>query len=238
MKTLEYFSDPLLREQFLPAFLAGLALAVLCSLLSVLVVLKRMAFIGQGISHAAFGGIGIAAAVGVAGSSAAGASLATFFIVVAFCLASGLLIAGMSRRAGEGASRNAGKEADTVIGIVLVGAMSMGAILLHKFSTRTVSWESYLFGSILDVYWTDAIIAWVVAIGATITLFLTRRKLVFWAFDAATARAMGVPDRAMNLLLLLLISVATVTAMKLAGVVLATALLVLPGARVVRCIAW
>jgi ABC-type Mn2+/Zn2+ transport system permease subunit len=230
MKTLEYFSDPLLREQFLPAFLAGLALAVLCSLLSVLVVLKRMAFIGQGISHAAFGGIGIAAAVGVAGSSAAGASLATFFIVVAFCLASGLLIAGMSRRAGEGASRNAGKEADTVIGIVLVGAMSMGAILLHKFSTRTVSWESYLFGSILDVYWTDAIIAWVVAIGTTITLFLTRRKLVFWAFDAATARAMGVPDRAMNLLLLLLISVATVTAMKLAGVVLATALLVLPGA--------
>ena len=58
MKTLEYFSDPLLRDQFLPAFLAGLALAVLCSLLSVLVVLKRMAFIGQGISHAAFGGIG------------------------------------------------------------------------------------------------------------------------------------------------------------------------------------
>lgn len=234
MKTIEYLSDPMLRDSFLPAFVAGLALAVLCSLLSVLVVLKRMAFIGQGISHAAFGGIGIAAAVGVAGSTAAGASLATFFIVLAFCLGSGLLIAGLSKRAGESGNLNAGKEADTVIGIVLVAAMSLGAILLHKFSQRTVSWESYLFGSILDVYWTDAIIAWVVALLTLATLFVTRRKLIFWAFDAATARAMGVPDRAMNLLLLLLVSVATVTAMKLAGVVLATALLVLPGATALR----
>ena len=86
MQTIEYLQNPDLRDQFLPAIIAGCALGVLCSLLSVLVVLKRMAFIGQGISHAAFGGIGIAAAVGVAGSSAAGASLATFFIVLALHL--------------------------------------------------------------------------------------------------------------------------------------------------------
>jgi len=237
MQTIEYLQNPDLRDQFLPAIIAGCALGVLCSLLSVLVVLKRMAFIGQGISHAAFGGIGIAAAVGVAGSSAAGASLATFFIVLAFCLGSGLLIAALSKRAGESGGTNAGKEADTIIGIVLVAAMSFGAILLHRFSTKTVSWETFLFGSILEVYWTDAIIAWVVALATVATLFITRRKLIFWAFDPATARAMGVPDRAMNVLLLLLVSVATVTAMKLAGVVLATALLVLPGATALR-LAW
>jgi ABC-type Mn2+/Zn2+ transport system permease subunit len=235
MKTLEYLSDPSLRSLFVPALVASVALAVMCSLLSVLVVLKRMAFIGQGISHAAFGGIGIAVALGVAGSSSPRDAFLTFLIVLVFCLGSGVLIAALTGRGGQPSPRSAGKEPDTIIGVVLVGAMSLGAVLLHLFSTRAVSWETFLFGDILSVGVFDAVLAWVLALATIAVLFLTRRKLIFWAFDGATARAMGVPDRLMQLLLLLLLSLATVTAMKLAGVVLATALLVLPGATALRC---
>ncbi|CAG1007853.1 Manganese transport system membrane protein MntB [Phycisphaerales bacterium] len=222
-----------MRGLFWPGVVTGLAIAALCSLLSVLVVLKRLAFIGQGISHAAFGGVGIAAAAGlvvgagltprllgveIGPQSAIGV---TFGIVFLFCLASALLIGWLSERGQT--------EADTAIGIVLVGAMAVGAILLHSSQTG-VSWETFLFGSIMGVEWIDAGIGWGVALVTLLTLWLFRRPLLFWAFDPAVARAMGVHERTMNFLLMTLLALATVTAMKLAGVVLATAMLVLPGA--------
>ena len=64
MKTIEYLFGPN-SSLFWPGVIAGLAMAMMCSVLSVLVVLKRLAFIGQGISHAAFGGIGLAAVLGL-----------------------------------------------------------------------------------------------------------------------------------------------------------------------------
>ena len=67
-----YLSDPMRRSLFLPSVVTGLAIAALCSMLSVLVVLKRLAFIGQGVSHAAFGGVGLAAAMGLFAAAGAG----------------------------------------------------------------------------------------------------------------------------------------------------------------------
>ena len=226
MNTWEYLTNPVYGGMYWPPIVTGLAIATLCSLLSVLVVLKRMAFIGQGISHAAFGGIGVAGVLGLVGATLTpGQSAGQFLVVLAFCLAAGLLIGWLSDRGGT--------EADTAIGIVLVAAMAVGAILILR-ARSNVSLESFLFGDILSVSWTDAVIGWVVALGVLVTLWAVRRPLVFWAFDPTVARALGVSDRAMNLLLMVLLALATVTAMKLAGVVLATAMLVLPGALALR----
>src|SRR6185436_17351355 len=112
-----------------PGVIAGLAMALMCSVLSVLVVLKRLAFIGQGISHAAFGGIGLAAVLGLTaavGKAAPMHGVPQFAIVLVFCLGAALLIGLISQR-GNG---EAGTHADTAIGIVLVGSMALGAILL------------------------------------------------------------------------------------------------------------
>jgi len=225
LNTIRYLSEAGLSGLYWPGVVTGGALAMLCSMLSVLVVLKRLAFIGQGVSHAAFGGVGVVALLGMAGSVGAGVTVAQFAIIFAFCLASAVLIGWLSDRGGT--------EADTAIGIVLVASMAIGAILIHR-SRSGVSWETFLFGSILGVGWADAGVAWGVALGVTMTLWWTRRRLVFWAFDPVVARAMGVSDRKMTLLLMALLALATVTAMKLAGVVLATALLVLPGAIALR----
>jgi zinc transport system permease protein len=192
-------------------------------------VLKRLSFVGQGISHAAFGGIGVASVLGIGGAAAAGGT-AQFLVVLGFCLLSGLLIAWLMQR-GAG-------EADTAIGIVLVGAMTLGAILIEVgariHGKPPPSWESILFGSIISVDWSDAATAWGVGAGIIGTAWLARRSLLFWAFDESGAAAFGVATRAMKYLLIVLLTLAIVTAMKLAGVVLATALLVLPGACALR----
>jgi len=219
MNTLRYLTDPSLRGLYWPGVLTGVAIALLCAPLSVLVVLKRLSFIGQGISHAAFGGVGVAAVLGLIGAGAVG-GLGQFFVVTAFCLAAALLVGAMSGR---------GTRADTAIGIVLVASMALGAILFQRSKANT-SWESILFGSILNVGIEDAGRAAIVAALGLVALWWGRRSVLFWAFDEPSAVAFGVRTTAAKYLVLTLLAVATVAAMKLAGVVLATALLVLPGA--------
>lgn len=228
MKTIHYLTDPALASLYWPGILAALALVLICAPLSVLVVLKRLAFIGQGVSHAAFGGVGLAAITGLAATTLAPAPMhgvPQFFVVLAFCLGSALLIGFLSERAAV--------RADTVIGIVLAASMALGAILIAR-SHSAVSWESFLFGSLLGVTRSDAVIAWALGAATLGALWAARRPLIFWAFDEPAARAFGVRVGGVRALLMLLLAAATVTAMKLAGVVLATALLVMPGAVALR----
>lgn len=223
LRTLDYLTSPELAPLYWPGVITGLLIAVLCASLSVVVVLKRMAFIGQGISHAAFGGVGVAAVLGLAASSG---GLGQTLVVLVFCLAAGLGIGWLSERGNT--------QADTAIGIVLVASMALGAVLLQVAFLHGrgggIAWESLLFGSIMNVAWPDTAAAGAVALGVIVGLWLARRPMLFWAFDEPSASAFGVPTRRMRLVLLLMLAVATVTAMKLAGVVLATAMLVLPGA--------
>jgi len=224
MNTWRYLSDPALAQFYWPGMVTGLAIAVLCASLSVLVVLKRLAFVGQGISHAAFGGVGLAAVLARLASD--GLSMPVqFAIIFAFCLISALVISWLSARSGV---RGEGLEPDTAIGIILVSSMALGAVLIQR-AKSTQQWESFLFGSINGVDWPDARIAWAMTALVLLTLFFTRRSLLFWAFDEPASAAWGVSGRWMGVLLMTLLALATVTAMKLAGVVLATAMLVLPG---------
>jgi len=232
---------------------AGLAIALVCSVLSPVVVLRRLSFVGQGISHAAFGGLGLAAVLVTVGGATlrlgAASSLGQFAIVLGFCLGCAVLSGWLADR---GAA-----QADTAIGIVLVGSMTLGAILI-QWSARTQStalwqqatrawreanpdvglriqgWESILFGSIIAVDWVGAAIAWGATLGILLVLWWVRRPMLFWAFDEPAAPAFGVRATAMKYLLIALLTLAIVTAMRLAGVVLATALLVLPGAAALR----
>lgn len=227
MRTLEYLGDPIMRGLFLPGIVTGVAIAIVCACLAVLVVLKRMSFIGQGVSHAAFGGMGVAAVLGLTGASLSAAqAVGQFSIILSFCLAAAMIVAWMSARRGT--------SADTAIGIVLVASMTLGAILMHAAFKRQGSqgpgWESVLFGAILSVGWSDAIVAAIVSLAILVVLWWERRKLIFWAFDETSAPAFGAPPRSPRIVLMVLLCLSIVTAMKLAGVVLATAVLVLPGA--------
>ncbi len=235
MRTFDYLTGPD-ASLFLPAVFAGIAIALSCGTLSVFVVLRRLAFIGHGVSHAAFGGVGVAAVLGLVGGAAmtTAQTLGYFTIVGGFCLAAALSIAWLSERRGTAAVRE-----DTIIGMTLVASMALGALLLHQ-AARTgragagASLEGSLFGAILGVGPIDAAAAWAVAILVATILWTIRRPLVFWAFDENAARAFGIDTLRTRLILMAMLGIAIVAAMKLAGVILATALLVMPGAVALR----
>jgi len=210
---------------FWPGVVAGLAIAIQCGVLGVFVALKRLAFMGQGVSHAALGGVGIATALGLTSTPALG-------VAAAFCVATALGIAAATRRGGLAA--------DTAIGVFLVGSMALGAALI-SWSTQagarrgvTPGWESLLFGSMVSVTPADALLAWIVAAVVVASVWLARRPLLFWAVDETSAEAFGVPTGRVRAGLMVLLALTIVVSMKLAGVVLTTALLVLPGAAAAR----
>lgn len=238
------FTDPNAME--FKAFMAGLAAVVMCGVLSVLVVVKRLGFVGQGVSHSAFGGVGVASLLAVLlpasmlGASAAGESawtvdLAQFAVISLFCIGAALGMAAISNRRTV--------PADTAIGMFLVGSMALGALLVHisrnmaldrQIPAAVQSWESILFGSIFLASKREVQIGWIVAAAVILAAWWFRRPLLFWVFDEDSSPAFGLRARALKTLLMVLLAVAVVIAMKLAGVVLATALLVLPGATALR----
>ncbi|MGQ0629309.1 MAG: metal ABC transporter permease [Phycisphaerales bacterium] len=219
---------------------AGLAIALMCSVLSVLVVVRRLGFIGQGISHSAFGGVGVAALLAAAGVIVPGGA-AEFGVIAIFCTgaALGMTFVGQGRREdGRGAV-----SVDAAIGLFLVGSMAAGGLLVQgaqrvaQANGRAAdmrSWESILFGSILVNGPMDAWLGWGVALAVLGAAWWWRRPLLFQTLDDQTAEAFGVPTAMVRGLVTVLLAVAVVTSMKLAGVVLATALLVLPGATALK----
>ena len=242
MNTLRYLTEYDFARQ---ALVAAVAVGTVCSLLSVVVVLKRMAFIGQGISHAGFGGIGIAAFLGLHGSaplvvSAAVAPYLQDAIVVTFCLGTAVVIGMLSRRRRV--------EVDTAIGILLVAAMAVGVFLdqlrlilqQHDWYRSLigvhppVSYDQLLFGSINNIgiagMWTAVVLAIAVILAATL-LF---KEILFYSFDEVTSRVFGVRSGLIHFVILVLLTLTTVMAMKLTGVVLVSALLVIPGAAAVQ----
>ncbi|MEM9065618.1 MAG: metal ABC transporter permease [Planctomycetota bacterium] len=230
MKLVEYLLDSGTRSVFLPATLVALALVVLMPALSVFVAIKRMAFLGQGVSHAAFGGVGIALSLGLVFPLLA-TGWGVQAVVMAFCLAAAFGISRLSRVGGT----------DTAIGIVLAVSMALGFLLYRVAANGTPPGEpppppieAVLFGSVLAVTGADAVVAWLAAVGIGLTIWLRRHSLSFWAFDESGAEAFGVNSEAMRTMLVVLIAVAVVITTRLAGVVLATALLIIPGASALR----
>lgn len=234
VRTVDYlFGSPETAALFWPAVGVGVLVALLCAVLSPVVVLRRMSFIGQGVSHAAFAGVGLAMALGL-GAGQAG-DWRVLAVVAVACVGAALGIASLSDRKGV--------NADTAIGIVLVTAMALGFVLIQhaagamraRGQTPGFGVESVLFGSVLAVRWSDVAIAGVVVAGELAVLWWCRRGLLFWAFDEVGAASCGVRVGGARTLLLVLLALAIVVTTRLAGVVLATALLVLPGATALRC---
>src|SRR6202043_2547700 len=122
---LSSFADLWQIELFREALIVGVAVGTVCSILSVIVVLKRMAFIGEGIAHAGFGGMGTALVLGVTGSVGGLGTWKSDLVVLAFCLATALGIGALSRR------RHV--EADSAIGILLVASMAWGVLLIDLY---------------------------------------------------------------------------------------------------------
>jgi zinc transport system permease protein len=196
---------------FQRALLAGAFAALLCGALSFFVVLRRLAFVGSGVAHAAFGGVAVATLFGA--SPLAGG------------LAAALLVAGATARASEGSTVSE----DSAVGVFTVAAMALGVVALGFVKTN-VDLFGLMFGNILTVAPSD-LLALGLATGAVL-VFLAAffRPLLLASVDEEGAAVAGVKTGAMRLLVLVLVGIAVVVALKVVGILLVSALLVLPGA--------
>lgn len=194
------------------ALMAGVITSLLLSILGFFVVLRKMSFIGVGIAHAAFGGVALGHLL----------SLPIFISAAVFSVATGLGIGAVTRR---GKLRE-----DTAIGILFTAAMALGVLFISFKPGYTSDLMSYLFGSILAVSVADL---WIIAgVGAFILLgiVLFFKEFLASSFDAELARASGLPETFLFYLLLGFVSLGIVTAIKTVGIILVSALLVLPAA--------
>ncbi|MCI7619736.1 MAG: metal ABC transporter permease [Firmicutes bacterium] len=214
----EYLSYSFVRY----AFIAGVLTALCSSLLGVTLVLKRYSFIGDGLSHVAFGAMAIAAVL----------SVKTELIVV---LPVTVLCAVLLLKTGA----NTRIKGDAALAMLSVGSMACGYLLLNMFSaSANVSGDvcSTLFGStsILTLTQTDVWVCVIMSALVTLTYVLFYNKIFAVTFDENFARATGVNAAAYNLLIAVITAVIIVLAMNLVGALLTSALMIFPALSAMR----
>lgn len=204
---------------------AGALSGFCCACLSPLVVLRRMAFIGDGISHAAFGGIGLALFLM---SSAHYDDLSVQLVTILFCLAIGWGIGLVSR-----SSDTAVLAEDSAIGVAFSVSMALGALFLtlrqHSNPQYVPPMDTYLFGSLLNISSRDVWILLLLTLMVLSVLFVFQKELLFYAFDAQLAEVSGLNVRLLHYLFMLLLVLTVVVSSRVVGIILVSASLVIPG---------
>lgn len=194
------------------AFLAGVLLAVILALLGSFATLRRMAFFGEGIAHASLAGIAIAVVADIA--------------ILPLALAWSVLIA-ISIFILE---RKTKLPSDTTIGILFTSSMALGVLIMSFTQGYQPDLLAYLFGSILAISQLDIVL---ITICALVTgLFITQyhRSLIAMSLNEEQARVQGIATERLTLALYILLAVAMVLGVKMLGVVLVSALLIIPAA--------
>lgn len=194
------------------AFLAAVLVSVVCGLVGTYVVVKRIVFISGGISHAAFGGIGLGYFMGVN----------PILVAIPFSIASAILM-GLT-------SKKVKVSEDTAIGILWSLGMAIGIIFINLTPGYVPDLMSYLFGSILTVPTGDLVIMFILDIIIIVVVYLFRREFQGISFDEEFSQVMGMPTTAIYLLLLSLVALSVVVMIKVVGVILVIALLTIPAA--------
>ena len=205
-KLFEPFQYPFMTD----AMLVGAIIGAVCAVLSCYLVLKGWSLMGDAISHAVLPGIVVAYAIG------APLALGAF--------ASGLLCAVATGFIRE----NSRIKEDTVMGVVFTGLFAFGLVLFTKVKSD-LHLDHILFGNILGIERRDLMESVVVATVTLAIVLALRRDLLLFCFDPSHARAIGLPTRFLNYLLLALLAATIVAALKAVGIILVIAMLVTPG---------
>jgi zinc transport system permease protein len=195
------------------ALLAGVLIAVLCSVLGVFLVLRRLSLIGDGLAHVTFGSTAIALAFKVY-------SAASLLVSLPIVLLASLGILRLTEKA-----RLSG---DAAIGIVSATGIAVGIMLASVGGGYNVDLLSYLFGNILSISREEVLIAAALFCVVMLMLWLFFNDLLAITFNEELARVSGVRTGLINAVLVMLTALSVVLAMKLVGIMLISSLLILP----------
>ncbi|MCQ2554956.1 MAG: metal ABC transporter permease [Clostridia bacterium] len=207
-----YFSYPFVRY----AFICGVLISMCAALLGVTLVLRRYSFMGDGLSHVAFGALAVSAVLSVTND---------LLIVIPVTMITAILLLGLTEKKKI--------KGDSALAMMSVSAVAVGYILLNVFSTSAnISGDvcSSLFGStsILTLTKQDAVFAFVMTVVVGVLFVLIYNKVFTITFDRNFSKATGVNVGLANLILSVIISIVVVMSMRLVGALLTSAVIIFP----------
>ena len=192
------------------ALIAGIAVGLICSFMGTFLVLRRYSLFGDGIAHVAFGGVSVGLFLGVF-------PLWTAFIVSIF--------GGLGLQKLRQSAKISG---DAAVAVVLVSGLAIGVILVSSSGGFSVDLFSFLFGSILLISNEDTIMILAISAGIIATLVVMQKQFLHLTFNEEQAKIAGLPVTLLNYAFVILASVTVVTSMRLVGILLISALIVIP----------
>ena len=215
--------DPFSLSFLQRALLAGLLAGISCGVVGTWVVLRRVAFFGEALSHGIVPGVAIATLVGFSPVLGAAASAAVMVV--------GVSGASRARRVGE----------ETAVGLLFVGMLGLGILIISRSGSFAVDVTALLFGSVLGVRSEDVMVAGVAAVLTLVVSLAGYRAFVALTADERVAALAGFSPRWTRMLLLAIVAMAVVASFRTIGALLVVALLVAPAATAVqftRSIPW
>ena len=192
------------------ALISGIAVALICSFMGTFLVLRRYALFGDGIAHVSFGGVAVGLFMGV------------FPIWTAYILA---IFGGIGLQKLRQSTKISG---DAAVAVVLVTGLSVGIILVSSSGGFSVDLFSFLFGSILLISNEDTMIILTISVGIIATLVTLRKQFLQITFNEEQAKISGLHVTLLNYAFVVLAAVTVVTSMRLVGILLISALIVIP----------
>lgn len=213
MNELSLFDLPQLfgYQFFQYALLGGVIAAIVCAWAGLFLILRKEAMIGDGIAHTAFGGIALGLLLGV------NPLLSAMVVSV-------LAVLGISYMRKKGMAQS-----DAAIAVMLALGFSAGLIIISLAGGFNVELFSYLFGSILTIDRSDLLIVSALGVSSALFLGVFHKELLAITFDEESARLMGLPVTTLSFAFNVLVAVTIVLSIKVIGMILVVAILVLPG---------
>jgi len=204
--------DLITADFFLRALAGGVLIAVTAPLMGLFLVLRRLAMIGDTLSHVSIAGVALGFLLGV------------------YPVAIGLLFAVIASFGIEKLRRTYRTYAELSIAIIMSGGIALASIFFTYGMGFNVNVNAYLFGSIYSLNGTDLIVIAAVTVVVLAVMFLHRKELFLLAFDEDAAAVSGLPVRYFNILISILTALVISVAIKIVGALLVSALLTVPAA--------
>lgn len=206
---MEFLLKPFQYEYFTRAMIVGMMAGLLCGVMGVYIITRRMSYIAHGLSHAILGG-----------------AVLSYVLKLDFYLGSGIWGFGSALLIQYLTGRKI--YSDAAIGIVTTASFALGVAIISKYRSFSQNFEAALFGNVLGVEPRDL---WVVA-GVTVIIlgliFVFYRPLLFWSFDREVAQVHGVPVFWMDTLFALMLATLLVATLNVLGVTLIISAVVIP----------
>ncbi|SHH25345.1 zinc transport system permease protein [Caloranaerobacter azorensis DSM 13643] len=192
------------------ALIAGIIIGILCPLIGIFVVLRRMSLIGDSLAHVALSGVAAGLLAGV------------------YPLSTALLFSVSAALAIEKLRKSYEDFAELAIAIILSLGISIAVVLISFAKSLNVDLMSYLFGSIITVSKTDVYM--VIGLGLVIVIFvkLFYKELLFITFDEEAAKIAGIPIKTINFLFIVLVAMTITVSMRIVGILLVSSMMVMP----------